>query len=566
VFAGAAVATILPSAGATYSAAAAAPSWSSTTGDARAASPTEQWVAARTSQGVAIGRRAYRPISAAGVVYHAVAGVLVCLALLWFSLQVPDEPGHHLVELATVTAFVALPGSLWFRIRLRRVTAAVLDAPLPTPGPGEVEARLYAATWQTKSSYQLASLAFATVVFSLAVLIVMASAPGPGAPLLLIFPVVLLLGLVLAMRRRTSQRAVAAGQVRPDGSLTTSAPTASAPSAAGETMRYWIAPVMRVHTPGTSMFQLAGWSGTDEREHDKWAQNTFVVTDRALYLLCILPPEQLAAIGSGDTYGQVKMSMFYSGTSVRQEADRRLREQGMATVAASDGRNKRFAMADVTAVSVNGCQFVLSGTAGPTDTFIVNHQDVADQLVRDLQGLSLPLRITVGPPNQAPAGVAHPYRVRSAMGWVARLVGAGALLFSLFFIGIGLVVLLGTRVPSSYTASATGMVTAVVDGPPVQAGGPPGCSAEASFSVRGTTYLARPPGRLQVSPCPWQVGQPVTIKYDPAAPGSADIVSDLGSPGLVAWVLLAFGGIVATGAVVLIVAPGLLRRIFRRRR
>lgn len=113
------------------------------------------------------------------------------------------------------------------------------------------------------------------------------------------------------------------------------------------------------------------------------------------------------------------------------------------------------------------------------------------------------------------------------------------------FLALGLVVGIATGVPSRMTATAAGSVLSVRSS---FSGGvhqkAPACSPIVVYAVHGRRYVAYS-GNSQQSPCPYRVGQQLTVHYDPASPAEGRIGPTVESS------LLSLGFVVI-GALVLI--------------
>jgi len=143
----------------------------------------------------------------------------------------------------------------------------------------------------------------------------------------------------------------------------------------------------------------------------------------------------------------------------------------------------------------------------------------------------------------------------------------------LVFVAVGFFTFASMRTPANMSATADGTVTIVHQSQgsstSTRSGGRSGptCTPVAGFVVDGKPYTATASGG--VSPCPWTVGQPVTVAYDPASPASAMIPSKGFTqflPGVGA--LVAVGGLFSVVRSVTELGAGgfLLMRAWRRRK
>jgi hypothetical protein len=155
----------------------------------------------------------------------------------------------------------------------------------------------------------------------------------------------------------------------------------------------------------------------------------------------------------------------------------------------------------------------------------------------------------VGVPGQ-PVGLPR----RSRFGWVTYgnpgrssrtnnpFVG---LLVGLIFMGVGPIIFFTSQTPGNMSATTTGTVTSV----PVKyssssssTSSSPTCTPVAQFAVGGQTYTARM--SAGVWPCPWTVGQPIGVAYDPASPTNA-MIPTTGMMRFMPWLFTVIGALAA---------------------
>ena len=100
--------------------------------------------------------------------------------------------------------------------------------------------------------------------------------------------------------------------------------------------------------------------------------------------------------------------------------------------------------------------------------------------------------------------------------WNSNYLPLAALIIGVVFVGLGLGVSAALSTPANLSATATGTVARLQF-----SGASRRCSPVAEFVVDGKTYQAF--SSAQDKPCPYEVGQPIAVAYDPASPSSAGI-------------------------------------------
>ena len=531
---------------------------------------TEQWVKNATQSGVVLARRTFLPRA----LVRIVAPLLVSAAILWLLSIMTVDAGLADVWNALAAAIViGSLGSAAFELeRTRRTHAVLRDLPVDgSIGPGEVQARMYAATWRVDQLRGMVALA--ATVLGVAYVVRVASVGGlfdhadPGGVRLALavgVSAVAIVGVTEVRQWRTSS-AVARGQLTPASTASPHRPSpargqnSDAPApvvwstvrGSGQ-IRCWSAPVMRVYVPGT-LPQMAGWSFAGSVHHDRWAQNTVVVTDEAVYLLCAIPSTQ-AAVLADESYGQVKMALFYSGSEIREEATRLL-SSGIGAAMASDPRNIRIPRDSLAAVECaqGSCALTFVPTTGMRQGYIFNHADTAAAFLHEAAATWLPLRSpTAGSTWHMPdlSWLAPAGRV------VLRVVaGLAALVAALLVVIVGLG-FVGALSQITLTGRATGTVISVTpftDPSPVKTMAPSvRCEVHAQFTVAGRSYRTDDQ-TLSMDHCLLAVGQSTVVAFREADPTR----STVGAPtvlGVVVTgigVLLGLGLFVGAGAVAL---------------
>jgi hypothetical protein len=530
---------------------------------------TESTVARATRAGVAQAQRVYLPAA----ITRVVVPLVVVVALAWF--MATSTAGGAMarvgVAAAVVIGAVGLVRAVFDVARIRR-TNAVIDS-LPTDGsigPGEVRSRIYSATWEVDQLQGLAVLA----VFVVGIVVVARSASisglfdstSPGVRLALALGLVALVVVVVVdVRQLLTSRAVASGRLTPASTArrrgTTSrrvvagdlAGVGATVDVGQERVLCWSAPVMRVGAEGDRV-GVVGWSVAGGVQHDDWAQNTVVVTDQALYLLCAIPSSQ-AAVLADESYGQVKMALFYTGTEIRGEAANLL-QSGMATAFATDPRNIRIARDQLTTLDMADANvgIALTLASGEVQAYIFNHADAAAGFAQQASATWLPLRRSPArhTPALDPAGVTASGRIviRLAAGFMA-LIAVVLLLLS----GVGLASSLGQ---SRMTGRSTGTVTEVAKLPaalPSSSAQIVDCAARAEFTVEGRAYTT--PTSSTPDNCRLVVGRSTPVAYDPGDPNR----SMLGEPPTASLPITALAVLASLGLLV-----GALLLAFRARR
>jgi hypothetical protein len=379
-------------------------------------SPTERFVTGWTTTGVRLAKRAYQPVALAQLALGGLISVAL-LGVFWRFLgdqTAPDAStrlslrvGHAILLIALGLLVLNAPFAV-ARIRLKAGVFSVLPVD-GSIGPAEVKSKVYSATWRLEVSSAIVNGVAALVAMGVVSWIAFSGGErvgGAGAAWLPVFPLALVVILVSKFRQRHSQSLAAQGQLapdagpRPDGRAArflAAAPVASGTATTAETIRCWMAPVMRVHSSGTSFLRAAGWAGPSGIQHDLWAQNTIVVTDQAVYLLCCLPPEQRALLAS-PTYEHAKIGLFYSGTAIRQEAETQL-QHGVVAAYSSDSRNGRIPLQALTGLVLEGPQLTVVSTLGPPDAYVFNHADAAAAFAAQAASFGLPVQQVATPPG-----------------------------------------------------------------------------------------------------------------------------------------------------------------------
>ena len=119
----------------------------------------------------------------------------------------------------------------------------------------------------------------------------------------------------------------------------------------------------------------------------------------------------------------------------------------------------------------------------------------------------------------------------------------------LLFLAFGLYGGFSSIAPANMSATITGTVTDVnlSEGGTTSRNGrvsPPSCSPVAGFVVGGKQYTAS--SSAGVSPCPWALGQPIAVTYDPSSPAKAMIPTE-GTARFMPWLVGGMGGLLAAG-------------------
>ena len=119
----------------------------------------------------------------------------------------------------------------------------------------------------------------------------------------------------------------------------------------------------------------------------------------------------------------------------------------------------------------------------------------------------------------------------------------------LIFVAVGLVFVLSSKAPANMSATATATVTNVnISQSTTSRNGrrsAPSCTPVAGFTVGGKPYTAS--SSVGSSPCPWTVGQPVVVAYDPKSPANAMIPST-GAGQFMPWIVVGIGALAAAGS------------------
>ena len=148
---------------------------------------------------------------------------------------------------------------------------------------------------------------------------------------------------------------------------------------------------------------------------------------------------------------------------------------------------------------------------------------------------------SAGAPGQSAGTPGRPrFGYRSSNPLVGLLVG-------LVFLGLGPIIVFTSRTPENMSATTTGTVTSVpvtYSSSSSTTSSSPTCSPVAQFSVGGMTYTARM--SAGVWPCPWTVGQPIGVAYDPASPTNA-MIPTTGILRFMPWIFSVIGALL-TGA------------------
>jgi hypothetical protein len=112
------------------------------------------------------------------------------------------------------------------------------------------------------------------------------------------------------------------------------------------------------------------------------------------------------------------------------------------------------------------------------------------------------------------------------------VLGCGGLL-----IATGLIFLIFTSTPGSESVTTTGTITSL----PVTADDNDGqsCGPVAHFTDHGQSYTTRPPSEYS-DPCPYTIGQTVTVRYAPNDPFDSS-VPDNGNGAFVGIVAIVLG-------------------------
>jgi hypothetical protein len=384
--------------------------------DNRGLSPTERHVTGLTSTGVRLAKRAYLPTAVAQLVL-GVAVSLVILSVLWHFIEGQpggSDPSTRLGRDLIVIALVMLVVNTAFAVvRIDRKAKVFRSLPADgSIGPGEVRAHVYTATWRLETVCQVANILALLVFVGFAYRLVARVGVGDGGPQagwLLIFPAAGIAYVVLLAMKWRSQGLAAKGlltsasNARPTGRigrLLSPAPVTVGSASPSEVIRCWAAPVLRVASGRASVLSASGWAGPNGIDHDMWAQNTVAVTDQAVYVLCVIPPEQTAVLAS-PSYWQVKIALFYSGTAVLREATTQL-QGGIAAVASADPRNGRIPLSALTGMLVEGAKITLTSTLGPPDSYAFNHAETAAAFAAQAASFGLPVQGGAPSPASAP--------------------------------------------------------------------------------------------------------------------------------------------------------------------
>jgi hypothetical protein len=521
---------------------------------ARSVTPTEQWARTATRGSVVVARRTFLPRALVRIVMP----LLVSAAILWILSITTVDAGLADVwhALAAVVVIASLVSAGFELERSRRIRAVLRDLPVDgSIGPDEVQARMYVATWRVDQLRGMVALgatvlglAYVARVAWAGGLFEHADSAGVGFALAVGVSAVAIVAVIDVRQWRTSS-GVARGRLTPastashlrpayDGSRgdQTAAPVVEQTQRGSEQIRCWSAPVMRTYVPGT-LPQMAGWSFAGGVHHDRWAQNTVVVTDDAVYLLCAIPPTQAAVLADG-AYGQVKMALFYSGAEIREEATRLL-TAGIGAAMVSDPRNIRIRRDALAAVefSEGSCALTFVPTSGARQQYIFNHADAAAAFVREATATWLPLRRTTAGSTArmpdlsrlAPAG-------RVVLRVVAGLTALAAVLL-VVLTGLGFA---SAMSQAALTGRATGTVTSVTpftDPSPVSTMKPTvRCEVSAQFTVAGRSYRTQDQTR-STDNCRLSVGQSTVIAYREGDPTR----SAVGSPSALGPVITGIG-------------------------
>lgn len=532
-----------------------------------AATPTERTVTELTGAGVGAAHKYLPRVLLVRLGKQAVFAALFLVVWSQASRSFDSTPGTVVFAVFALLVLESIVGEL---LRVRQVRRALATLPSDgSLGPGEVEARLYAATWRLSKTLESIGLASWIVVLLLLVRAVATSGTvvNAGAAWLAFawFGGLLGLAVVVDIRQWRTQLRVA------DGRLTVAdvVPGAGVSRAVAsdqrdETVLCWAAPVLRAPSRGSP--RIGGWSGPDGVYHDQVPWNTLVVTDGAVLVLAAVPPSLAAVLGDADLYGQVRTGLFYSGTEVR-DAAMALLERGTAAACASDPRSIRIPRYDVAEIhgAVGSPEVTVVLRDGPEQVYLFNHADAAAGFLTQVATTWVPVRWTAPHPvtprdvadastvTQAAAGGAVPAGTgmrrpmpTAVMGVVSRrmfrgtdLPLAGRVLLRMLAVVIALgsllvvavcgVLVAGYVMRATYSEHTTGTVTAVtvhLVAPPVPPSSTPvapmekECSLTARYVVAGTTYTSDDPTR-QASSCALAVGSPVAVSYRAGDPGSS---------------------------------------------
>ena len=145
--------------------------------------------------------------------------------------------------------------------------------------------------------------------------------------------------------------------------------------------------------------------------------------------------------------------------------------------------------------------------------------------------------------------VGLPTRNGNRSGVFGSVVG---IFVGLVFVGVGLFLSSSMKTPANMSATITGHVTSVTVSQSTTSSSSRSsrstssstCSPVAEFVVDDVPFTAST--SVGVSPCPWSVGQPIAVAYDPTSPALATIPSKGG----VTWMPWIFSGAGALVAVV----------------
>ena len=115
-------------------------------------------------------------------------------------------------------------------------------------------------------------------------------------------------------------------------------------------------------------------------------------------------------------------------------------------------------------------------------------------------------------------------------------------LVGLFLLGGGTYFVFSSQTPANMSATATGTVTSVEVSHRRRSRL---CTPVAAFEVGGKPYTAST--SVGVKPCPWTVGQPIAVMYDPASSTNA-IVPSPGSTQVMPLIFIGAGALLTAGS------------------
>ncbi len=382
-----------------------------------AGSPTEQFVGRTTQALLPTVQKYYGPVRSGSLL----ASLFVTLGIAPLLLGREQEPGHGhseccepaahdaLLFFRMVILFIVLArvSTLAFQWRAKTATAGLLAEPgSAARGPGQLVAGVYQRTW---SQYSSASLVFASLFTAVGVGLVWLVArqpdPWPGGLIALIFPAAGAASVWLLLKQRRTQQANARRGLQADAAPGSPGGRAHAqfvaaatdgfaaegtPDIATETVRYWAAPIMRVHTKGAHYQFTVG--ARAERAGVRRVGAEHHAVHRPSPVPAVRAPP--GAAGSRQRPGQLRPGEdgpVRRGTSVRAEVAQQLQTRGLAAMVERRLAEHQDPATERPALLMDGCRFVIATPHGPIDTFVVDHADAAARLAADLQRLAIPV-------------------------------------------------------------------------------------------------------------------------------------------------------------------------------